>query len=621
MTPRVRRSAVVAPVALGSLLALHAGVVGCAADAAAPAPLAIESFDVVEKGWGDAPLPVHFAWSVRNAQGTLTCKLDADGDGVFEREASPCDADTLAVAPAALPSFTFVKRGEYRPRLVVSDGERSVEATTKVFANELVWRKTTVRPETLPGFVKADVTSMTKVVLTFADAAKLPVIKVGEVLWGTSGSGYLMRVDAVARSGATTTLTGRPAKLTDALEQGFFGARDVVAPMNDPKCVDAACAGATFERLSPRGGLGTKAIGRRADGLSLDTSVEVRDEDFTLFVPLPKVAGVTQSLKVGVLLKELVVDVGVDVGWGGIEPKVNRVVVDLRPSVAYSASVKVASKTLLDKNLGRFVLGTIPLGPIVVTPMLVPAVRVDASVSVQASLGIAAPIRIELRDGSWTKEFKPSFDPAAEMLDPNGASVGGEVSVSFVPKINAALMGLGGPYVALSASLVGGVDLRTAPASDLAKCGAPVQACLGLKTRLSGEYGAEIPYLDGANVHGDFTIAERTLAETCLGKPDGAGNCPDAGAPSDAGPASDAGGRTDAGGGDAAAACPTSGPPGKPECAKCEHALCTSGSALAPTCSECARKVCAADDYCCTQGWTLSCMQKANELCAAGCKI
>ena len=134
-----------------------------------------------------------------------------------------------------------------------------------------------------------------------------------------------------------------------------------------------------------------------------------------------------------------------------------------------------------------------------------------------------------------------------------------------------------------------------------------LQLCFNAKASAGGEYGAELPWVnsDKASIRSNFTIAEVTIYQKCFGKPDEKGNCPDAGTstpPTDAGtPTSDTGGDS----ADAPVMCPTDGgPPGKPECAKCEHALCTEGTALAPTVRYLPAKVCAADDYCCTQWWT-----------------
>lgn len=585
--------------------ALVLGWIACSSDDAAQAPapeLAIAAFDVAEKGWGDAPLPVHYVWAITSNTGrSLTCKLDWDGDGTTDKVIEGCDADTTKAALEGLPTFTFDKVGEHQPKLVVTDGERTVEATTKVFANELKFASKTVFPEKLAGFVKADVASTTKVVLTFADATKLPDLKADDVLWGTSGSGYLLKVGTATKAGATVTVDGTTAKITDAIENGFFGARDVEAPMNDVKCLDADCAGLSFQKITDGGSLGTKSLGKRRDPLTLKGS-----GSFGLKVPLPAEEGFEHSLFVGMSVKEFVLEVS----WF----KLKKATLDLRPSFSYDFAIK---KDLLSKSwrLGTISLGTIPIGPVIVTPVVQPTVKASVSLKVGGSFGLNLPFQVKY-DGGWSAGIQPDLGKTGiEMLDPNGASAGASAELTFIPKVNALILGIAGPYVGPTGTLSLEGKVQTAPASDVAKCGFPYQLCFNAKASAGGEYGAELPWIDGANVSKSFTIAEVGLWEKCFGKPDEAGNCPDAG------PNVDGGAPTTDGGVDAPTNCPTSGPPGKPECAKCEHALCTEGTALAPTCNDCAKKVCAADDYCCTQQWTLSCMQKANDLCGAGCKI
>lgn len=590
--------------------ALVFGWIACSSDKAdTPTPeLSIAAFDVAEKGWGDAPLPVHYVWSIASNTGkSLTCKLDWDGDGTADKVIEGCDADTTRAALETLPTFTFDKVGEHQPKLVVTDGERTVEARTKVFANQLKFAATTVFPEKLAGFVKADIASTAKVTLTFSDASKLPDLKPNDVLWGTSGTGYLIKVTSATKSGATVTVNGTSAKIQDAIENGFFGARDVEAPMNDVKCLDADCAGLSFQKITDGGTPSTKSLGRRRDPLTLKGS-----GSFGLKIPLPAEEGFEHSVFVGMAVKEFVLEVS----WFSLK----KATLDLRPSFSYDFAIK---KDLVSKEwrLGTISLGTIPIGPVIITPVVLPTVRVGVSLKVGGTFGLNLPFQVKY-DGGWSAGMQPDLGSTGiEMLDPNQASAGASAELTFIPKVNALILGIAGPYVGPTGTLSLEGKVQTAPASDLAKCGFPYQLCFAAKASAGGEYGAELPWIDGAKVSKSFTIAEASLWEKCFGKPDEAGNCPDAGPNLDGAVPSDGGSSSDASSPDAPTTCPDAGPPGKPECAKCEHALCTTGTALAPTCNDCAKKVCAADDYCCTQQWTLSCMQKANDLCGAGCKI
>lgn len=581
-----------------------------------PAPvLAVSAFDVSEKGWGDAPLPVHFVWSIRSNTGkSLTCKLDWDGDGTFDKTIEGCTPDTTDEGNDNLPTFTFDKTGEHHPRLVVTDGERTVEATTKVFANKLDFSKTTIFPEQLPGFLSAEVTPMTKVVLEFVDETKAPDVKAGDIIWGTSGSGYLLKVTSATKVGGTVTINGTPGKITDAVENGFFGARDIDAPMDDVKCLSGECTGLTFEKIDPttEPTAGTKSLGNNRSKLTLKGSGA-----FGLKVPLPSEPGFKHSLFVGLAVKEFVLEVS----WF----KLKRATLDMRPGFQYDFSIEkeLASK---EWRLGTISLGTIPIGPVIITPVVLPTVRVGASLKLGGSVGLNLPFQVKY-DGAWSAGMQPDLkNTSAELLDPNGASAGASAEATFIPKVNALILGIAGPYVGPTATLSVEGKVQTAPASDLAKCGFPYQLCFNAKVGAGGEYGAELPWIDGASIKKEFQLAEATIWERCFGKPDEKGNCPkdppniDGGTSTDGGSTPLDGGGTTDGGTDADAGCPTDGGhSSNPACAKCEHALCVDGTALAPTCSPCAQKVCAADIYCCTESWTLSCRRKANELCGAGC--
>lgn len=601
---------------LKSLFAISLFVAGWAAcsrdkdaEDASLAPLAIEAFDVSEKGWGDAPLPVHFVWSIQSTK-TATCKLDLDGDGTFDKTIEECTSLSLE-GGGDLPTFTFSTPGEYHPRLVVTDGDRTVEATTTVFANRLEFSKQTVFPEQLPGFLSAEVTGTTKVKLDFVDATRAPDLKEGDFVWGTSGSGYLLKVTSATKTDGIVNVVGVQGKINEAIENGFFGARDVEAPMDDVKCLSPECASLTFEKIesSSGGAPSSKSIGRKRSPLTLKGA-----GNFGLKVPLPAEEGIKHSLFVGLAVKEFVLEVK----WF----KLKRATLDMRPGFQYEFSIEkeLASK---EWRLGTISLGTIPIGPVIVTPVVLPTVRVGASLKVGGSVGLNLPFQVKY-DGGWTAGIQPDLkNTAAELLDPNGASAGGSAEATFIPKVNALILGIAGPYVGPTATLSIEGKVQTAPASDLAKCGFPYQLCFTAKVGAGGEYGAELPWIDGASVKKEFSIAEASLWEKCLGKPDENGECPkdppnvDAGLPkTDAGP--DADGGPDANGGDAG--CPTDGGrSSNPACAKCEHDVCKDGTALSPKCSPCAQKVCDADIYCCTESWTLSCRVKANMLCGAGC--
>jgi hypothetical protein len=260
---------------------------------------------------------------------------------------------------------------------------------------------------------------------------------------------------------------------------------------------------------------------------------------------------------------------------------------------------------------------------VLVTPVIFPTVRVAASLKFGVTYGLNVPVAIKYEDG-WKAEMVPKLSAAiADALDPNTASASASAELTFIPKVDFLVLGIAGPYVGPTATLSIEGKLQTAPSSDLEKCGFPYQLCFSAKAGAGGEFGAELPWIDSekASIKKSFTIAEASVWQKCFGKPDEAGNCPDAGPNVDASPPTDGGTTTDDASSSTDAACPTDGAPERPECAKCEHELCVDGTALAPTCNACSAKVCAADEYCCTQKWTLSCRQKAQDLCGAACGL
>jgi len=238
-----------------------AGTTGCGSKGSgggqAPA-LAVATFDTLETGWGEAPLPVHLVWRIQAPAGRrLTCKVDFEGDGVVDRVIEKCAADTTTAAPDGLPAQTFTIPGEYKPHLTVSDGTVTVEATTTVFANRLTFAPNVVFPEQLPGFVGAELTSPTSVTLTFAAIANVPGLVPGTLLWGTSGHGYLLKVGSATATGAVVSIEGTQAVIQEAIADGIFGARKIPFDPSGAKCeTGVACEQVTITAIAaPKGGV------------------------------------------------------------------------------------------------------------------------------------------------------------------------------------------------------------------------------------------------------------------------------------------------------------------------------------------------------------------------------
>ncbi|MFY0532589.1 hypothetical protein [Nannocystis pusilla] len=210
-------------------------------------PLAVERFDPVEAGWGDAPVSAHFGWRLTaDPAAQLRCEFDFDADGQADAIHEPCSRTTELVKTAALPQWTYPV-GKHRPELVVSDGRRRIWAGTDIYANHLDYKPDVHFLEQRPDFLGADVTvkpapDLSQVVLHFKDAATLPDVAASEVVVGHGGArGYMLRVESVTYDDADLVLLGVPVGLDDVLAGGFFGVRDLPIDTSDVACVEAPC--------------------------------------------------------------------------------------------------------------------------------------------------------------------------------------------------------------------------------------------------------------------------------------------------------------------------------------------------------------------------------------------
>jgi hypothetical protein len=506
---------------------------GSVADAG-PQVLAIAAFDAVEAGWGDVPLPVHFAWRIEGAAGrTLTCRLDLDGDGKIDQEVKGCRADTTADPPAMLPVHTFAASGRFTPVLVVSDGTISVNAHTTIFANQLAFAPNVVFPEKLPGFAAAQVSSPTHLTLTFTAGA--PELKPGDILWGTSGNGYLLKVTSAVKTGGQVAVDGTPAKIEEAVTKGFFGARDVQATFAGAKCLSDSCAGSTFKPLTA-----AEQPPRPTNALLRPLTARADEGNFGLEIELPVEDGLEHSLFVGLTLKELVLEVE--------SFHVTKASIDLRPGFQYSVAIK--KKPARDPEWHWDIsLGAIPVGPFVIVPSIFPTIRFERALELSTSIGLQLPFFVKYDNGQWDSGLSPDLKGSfAELFDPFGTSVAGTFGLTFLPKFEALMFGAAGPYVAPTVSLGGEIKVGTASGSNILQCGSPLQACVDVGLGAGGEFGAEIPWIEGANVKKGFEIAKLSLLHECTGRPPEMG-CDDAGAGDGGGGNGGMGGAAGAGGG------------------------------------------------------------------------
>jgi hypothetical protein len=522
---------------------------GANGGADASAGLSVTLFDVAESAWGEAPLSVHFVWRIAGAQGrALTCQLDLDGDGSIDVQLPGCAADTTATPAASLPAHTFTQPGELRPRLLVSDGQGTAQATTSVFANHLELADNVVFPEKLPGFMKADATAGGRVLLTFASGTA-PGLKAGDIIWGSTGGGYLLAVGTIAAAGGTLIVDGTPAAITSAIKNGFFGARDVAAPFADPRCVGNGCGELSFTKITrpatpPAGG---------ARALTLEGSGQTG-----LNIEFPRgLAGISSSLFVGLNVERFLLEIQ--------SSSLVRATISITPSIEYELVVQAAVTGKWPNPLDpRFALhlGVIPIGPFLIDPALFPQLQLTASVKAGFKTGFELPVSLDYGEGKWTRqaEAKPT-PPLIEKFDPP-ISVSDSLDAALVFKLQALVLGIGGPYVAPSLHVSVAAD-----GSFSERCGK--QLCYSATAGIQGSYGADIPWIPGASVEAaPITVAANATfwksctsdgsADSCTtdGGTDAVPVRADASASADA-PAVDGG--VDAGGVDAPAMAPEAG--------------------------------------------------------------
>lgn len=484
--------------------------------------LEITSFDVAEPGWGDAPVAVHFLWEIKSTTGRpLTCNFDLDGDGTIDSRRENCTASTASEAMETLPTFTYSAPGKHVPKLIVSDGVNTVEKTQNIFANQLLYAKSTVFPEKLPGFVKAEPVPNTSVVLTFASEAQVPNLKAGDILWGTSANGYLIKVTSAAKSGAAVTVTGVQALLAEAVEEGYLGARDVLPNYADAKCLEGECTDIGFQPLSDPPfppAIGTKTIGVRRDPLSVKGN-------FGIKLGLPGDEHIEHSIFVGVRLKEFEIKIHVF--------SIELVNIDVVGGFNYDLSLKLEGES--KKQLGKISLGTIVIGPVVIAPVVIPTLSLSAKLKFNGSVGLDIPMHAVYKPDTG---FGVSMSPTTrglvqDILDPITSSVSAEAEAKLSFPLNLLLFGIAGPFfgpnIGAGASFAIGVPQPTDN-----PCKKILEVCYGAKAFFGGEMGVGCPWIKDAEKKIDITIGEIELFKRCLGRDEiDPSKCADSGIPGD----------------------------------------------------------------------------------------
>jgi hypothetical protein len=499
----------------------NSGETGSSPAVTTPSPeLRITTFDAVEPGWGDAPVAVHFTWAIESKTGRpLTCLLDVDGDGKVDQRIDGCRPNTLREPVESLPTHSYEAPGQHVPKLVVSDGVNTVAMTQEIFANKVTFARHVVFPEKIPGFVKAEPVPNTSVVLTFASEAQVPQVNVGDILWGMSANGYLIKATEVVKAGATVSIKGVQGMVGEAIENGFIGARNVFPNYDNFRCIDDGCKDVKIEKVTSPPTL-PPSIGTRSLGVGRDPLVIEGSANIGIKLDLPDVGPLSHSIFFGFHVRTFILDISFF--------SVRRLVFDTVGGFSYEFGFKGETPEL-KRGLGTFTLGTIPIGPVPIVPIVFPTVSLQASIKLSATVGLDLPTH-----ASYTPEkgFELSIDPeqkglVKEIADPLGVGLAFEAKAKLSFPVKALAFGVAGPYIGPVLAGVGELKIGTPQLTDN-PCKNLVEVCLAAKAEFGGEYGIGCPWIESIDVKQEITAAEVELIKGCKGKEEEK-DCSDAG--------------------------------------------------------------------------------------------
>lgn len=440
-----------------------ASLAGCPTDSSAPT---IDFFDAAP-AWGNAPLSTLFYWNITDADGDrLTCTVDLDADGVADRTIAPCHSNSSV-------DHVFTEPGSHPVTLTVSDGKHSVSRTIEVFANEIRFSGHVIFPEQLPGFVRADMEG-DELRLLFRDSESAPQISLNQILWGTSGNGYLRKVTGtpsrnVGSYGVRWDLPTSPARLDEAIEFSRFGVRNEVLRFTDVVCLEN-CEGLVTHKVTPD-------IPGPKGGVSIGASFNFPD------LVLASDTKVKSSLDVKITIERFVVD---------IDPvaSLKEFTLELKPEVTGSVKleVKLPGVDILDQSwpLGpRIAFAAVPIGPFVIVPNLEPKitaeVKLEPKITIAGKAGVTVNAGISYVKGEGTRVWG-ELTPVYTFNEPS-VSVGlGSAKVGIAPGFSFLVFNVAGPFVDPEVFLKADLSLKTQTG----------QVCVDAKVGAGAKYGAEV---------------------------------------------------------------------------------------------------------------------------------
>ncbi|MCY0991148.1 VWD domain-containing protein [Nannocystis sp. ILAH1] len=468
--------------------------------------LAVDAFDTVERGWGDAPLVTHFGWNILAGKGTgdLTCELDFEGDGLVDEILNPCPTSTGDIKVDGLPVHTFDQLGEHRPELVVSEGGRRLWAGTTVLANHLDYKPDVRFPEQHPNFVAAKLTpaeapTLSLLELKYSTMKGMPSIQAGDVVVGQQGAGYMLRVVKRFQSGSSLTLYGHPVGLDETIAGGYFGVRDVPISTADAYCV-GDCIGTITPVTAPPGGIFATKKALALDAATLQKGGEEDKLGIKITIPLAEGTspGTASEAEVfaGIVVKKFSVD---GLVFGDL-----RVDIDVAPTIEASVSVKAEIADSL--HLGDIILGGLPT-PIPVTLHMRPRIDFAMAFKWAGKFTAAAPFQLTHDEKGWNHKFAPQISGDADLLETGlGMEFALESKFTLVDELGFALGFLYGPHVAPFGAL--GLKATVDPGT--------CKLCVAVFGEVGGEFGWDAPWGLGTLLEPlVVTLGEREFKKRC----------------------------------------------------------------------------------------------------------
>jgi len=468
--------------------------------------------------FGEAPLSTWLYWEISDPDGdTLTCEIDVNGDGRPDHTIHPCTSEDTQDIVAEAP-------GRHIITLTVSDGKQRVKLELPVYANDCPLPSNVFYPEDHPGLEAVVLDDMTTELVYRDPTVTPPVIPTNTFLLGSSNGGYLRFVTGEAvvsfsNARARVSLLTREAKLEELVPNCYFGARAVPLPFTKIECLENCDMAASVEFLRPDdpGIKGGVSVGASFDFVNVEL-------------------GGGAKFKAGLSLSAEISRLEVDISWGSL----NSFTAEIKPSATGSMNLDVPVPGLTvsrDLELGKYMLGAFPLGPLMITPVLEleggvslgiePKYKIGASVTVSAVAGFTW-----YKDADMESWFSASVTPG--IVDPKFEVGLGSARASLKPKVGLMLYGVAGPALGVE------VYAKASATADLIAGEVCVDAKAGLDLVLSAEvdiflvsFGmewthhlAEFPFYDecfGGAACGNGTCDG---GEDCTGCPADCGDCP-----------------------------------------------------------------------------------------------